>query len=679
MRAALCARTGRACRRTLTGATLLAALAGLAPATAASAPAGKARPAPAAGPVAAPDHPADAPGGLEVDLTEIAPAVLAAEDSLTVRGTVTNGTGTDVETLELRLRMQSWTPVSRSALESWLEPTTLSATSLLAVHEATSLPAGQSTAFVLEVPAEDLPFGPSAWGPRGIEVEATTASGESARARSLAVRAPVSDLAPTQLSVLVPAVPTGAERAVDGGLTAGGAARLSSVLELLSGTGATLAVDPATPADPAELEAFDGEVVALPWSDADDAALAHAGRTDLLRQARERVGELTTPALTTLAWPVHADEVTAEAVAATGAEAVVTAGSALEVTEILTYTPTGRADLETSAGTLDAVVADDRLSALLLGQRMPVTRSAGREATAVDGLTARQLLLADTAVITRERPNDPRGLALVVPRSAMARLDPATLAELLGAVGQAPWADVVPVSRLLATQAPGVEREQLVGEQTVAAEVSADTLATMDATLATATRVAQVLEDPQPFLGALENRLGSVVAAGWRSDPAERDERVRVVAEEVAGLDGRLVAEPSSTLNLINDDARIPVRISNDLDQAARVQVLVEGPGHRLRATDVVEAEVPPGSQATAHVPVHAVGSGTVQVTARLLTPAGEAVGTPAELTVRVRADWEDVGTAVGAVVLLVLLVAGLVRTVRRGRRMAPVADEDEA
>lgn len=665
MRAMLSARAGRARRRALAVAALLGALVALAPATAVAAPGGE---------------PAAAPAGLDVDLTDVAPAVLAAEDSLTVRGTVTNGTGADVEHLELRLRMQRSTPVSRSALESWLEPTTLSATSLLAVQETTSLPEGESTDFVLEVPAEDLPIDPSAftWGPRGIEVEATTASGESASARSFAVWAPVGELSPTRLSVLVPAVPAGAERAEDGGLTAGGAARLSSVLESLSGTGVTLAVDPAATAEPAELEAFDGEVVALPWSDADDAALAHAGRTDLLRQARQRVEELTTPALTTLAWPVHTDEVTAAAVAASGADAVVVAGSALEVTQVLTYTPTGRADLETSAGALDAVVADDRLSALLLGERVPVTLSAGGEATPVDSLTARQLLLADTAVITRERPNDPRGLALVVPRSAMADLDPSTLAELLGALGQAPWAEVVPVSRLLETEAPGVEREQLVAEQTVDAEVSAATLAAVDATVATATRFAQVLEDPEAFLDALENRLGSVVAAGWRSDPAEREERVRAAAQEVTGLDERLVAEPSSTLNLINDDARIPVRISNDLDQAARVQVLIEGPDHRLRATDAVEAEVAPGSEATAQVPVHAVGSGTVQVTARLLTPAGEEVGTPTELTVRVRAGWEDLGTAVVAGILVVLLVLGLVRTARRGRRMEPVTAEDE-
>src|SRR5699024_8452035 len=118
--------------------------------------------------------------------------------------------------------------------------------------------------------------------------------------------------------------------------------------------------------------------------------------------------------------------------------------------------------------------------------------------------------------------------------------------------------------------------------------------------------------------------------------PAERRDRVETAADRVAGLDGQLVAESSSTLNLISDEAHLPVRVSSTLDQPATVQVRIEGPDHRLRAVGDVTTEVPPDGQATAHVPVHAVGSGTVQVTAGLLTPEGVPVGTPTELTVRI-------------------------------------------
>lgn len=633
----------------------------------------------AAGPAAAsaPAQANDDDEALAVELTEIAPAVIADGDTLTVRGTVTNGTGEDIDDLELRLRLQRSTPVSRSALESWLQPTSLSRTVLLAYEDYAAVPAGGSVSFALEVPTEELPVQPTAttWGPRGIEVEATTPTGESASGRSFAVWAPAEELPPTEVAVLVPAVPDGAERSPDGTLTAAGAARLSGVLESLSGTGVTVAVDPAAPADLAD---HDGEVVALPWHDADDAALAHAGRTDLLTAARERSTGLS-GAVTTLAWPAYTDDMTAAAVAASGADAVVVAGGLLEPTQVLTYTPTGRAEIETETATLDAVVVDDRLSALLLGRHLPVGPVAEDEPGAVDELTARQLLLADTAVITRERPNDPRGLTLAVPRTAMAELDPAALAELVAALGEAPWVDLAPVSAILAKDAPELSREELPAAETTPGEVGAATLAAAEEAVARATAFARVVPDPEAFEAALAAPVQAVAATGWRAAPTERDARVRAVAREAARLDTRLVAEASSTLTLVNDDVRIPVRVSNALDQPATVQVVVEGPDHRLQAAEPATIEIPAGGQATARVGVHAVGSGTVQVTARLTTPAGEPIGTPTELTVRVRATWEDTGTAVAAGILVILLVAGLVRTARRGRRMEPVTEEEDA
>lgn len=72
------------------------------------------------------------------------------------------------------------------------------------------------------------------------------------------------------------------------------------------------------------------------------------------------------------------------------------------------------------------------------------------------------------------------------------------------------------------------------------------------------------------------------------------------------------------------------------------------------------------------HIPVHAVGSGNVDVDVVLYSPSGAVVGTGGDMQVRVRADWETVGTAVVAGVLVVLLVIGLIRTARRGRRMPP-------
>ncbi len=88
----------------------------------------------------------------------------------------------------------------------------------------------------------------------------------------------------------------------------------------------------------------------------------------------------------------------------------------------------------------------------------------------------------------------------------------------------------------------------------------------------------------------------------------------------------------------------------------------------RDRIKDVI-LTVPADGQTTATVPVRAVGSGDVNLTIMLLANDGTAVGAPQTIHMRVHADWESRGTRVMGAGLVILLVGGIVRTVRRGRR----------
>src|SRR5690606_816037 len=80
---------------------------------------------PAAAPVASADH------RVTGALTGIEPAILTPGEDLVVRGTVTNDSPAALELPELRLRAQQSTPISRSLLERWLDPTFRSTTTLL--------------------------------------------------------------------------------------------------------------------------------------------------------------------------------------------------------------------------------------------------------------------------------------------------------------------------------------------------------------------------------------------------------------------------------------------------------------------------------------------------------------------------------------------------------------------
>ena len=68
-------------------------------------------------------------------------------------------------------------------------------------------------------------------------------------------------------------------------------------------------------------------------------------------------------------------------------------------------------------------------------------------------------------------------------------------------------------------------------------------------------------------------------------------------------------------------------------------------------------------------MPFRAVGSGDVARRGDAAVRPTASPSAPAQqLTVRVRADWENVGTAVVAGLLGLALVVGIVRTIRRGQ-----------
>ncbi|MPV35812.1 DUF6049 family protein [Georgenia subflava] len=772
-------------------AVLTAALAAVAGAVV---PAGLAAPA-----AATTDDPTAEETGLEVEITDVGSPVLGPDRPLTIRGTVTNPTDEAVETADLRLRMQRYTPISRSALQRWLEPDSYSTTVLLAREDLpAALPAGESTTFSVTV--EDVPLASAhyAWGPHGVEVEIRDAADAEVEGadRSILLWYPDLEVERTPVSLLVPLAPNLAERAtsvadgrpvaevaaprllellsatdqpgvttvVDGMLLAPPAGRPGAELGADAATGSEAVEDPTDPTAPTDdtsdgatdtstdgavdeataepgatgtagadatatedgteagsdpaggeptdapapeptdepppsggaadlvasvtdrADATDREIRLLPWADADVAALAHTGADVLLAEQRDRstaAGHaLGLASGTALTWPDtdRPDQVTMEAVARAGADAVVLPAGAATPLQELTYTAAGRADLQLADGTtLPAVLADEQASAVLSGRLLPRAGTDG-DVLDLDPLDARQLLLAETAVISRERPADPRAVVLALPRDFAG--DPTALADMLAALMAAPWVTPTTVSDVLATEAPALERGTLPDIEVAAGELDNAVLRAMDAVVAEAASFASITTVPDEIVEPVERAVEQVLSSAWREDPGAREDLIAAVRADVEALDTQVTALPSSTLNLINSSADLPVHVRNDLDTDVTVQVRLDPTDQRLQAPDAVTLTVPAGSQATAQVPVRAVGSGDVPVEVELLTADGREVGTSTDLQVRVRADWETVGTAVAAGLLGVLLVVGLVRTVRRGPRMDPdevVPDPEEA
>ncbi|WP_146898657.1 DUF6049 family protein [Cellulomonas aerilata] len=653
----------------------------------------------------------DAPD-VDVAVTEVSPQVLRPADELVVRATVRNTGDLELAEPRVRLRISRFLQSTRGSLEQWseqaLDDTAGTPVGVpLALDEP--LAAGASVDVELRVPAADLRLSTAdtAWGPRGISVEVTDAGRRQGIERTFVLWRPTEQvLTPTRLSVLVPltggpvdptasgtsgpvtpepdasgpgtAAPPDGTRAtpVPGALTEAVVDRLDDVLEVTAGIPAvSWALDPALLGAARAPGAGSGasgwvsdltaaatgrEVFPLPSRDPDLAALAHGAGGELAALATATSAAVTDPVLGSpvrpgLAWPAVdvPDLATVALASSTGAASVVVGGDGL-APDGLTYTPTGRATVTTPDGPVAALVADDVLSDQLDSPRDTTPAAAA------------QRVLAETAVVTMERPTEQRHLLVTADRGWAP--DPAVAAAQLTALEAAPWVDLAPLSALLGAPDPEVDRDVLPERRVDEGEIAASALQELLRARAQLAVFSSVVADPSGLVDGTDDAVLAATSVAWRSDPEQRRTVVRAVVDDLTARRSGVSIVLGSSLNLISQSGRFPVGLRNDLTQDATIQVAVAPTRSRLVVEGTETVTVPAGSETQARIPFRAVGSGDVVVEVTLLTPEGVPLAAPQRFTVRVHADWENVGTAVVAGLLGVAFVVGIVRTIRRGQ-----------
>ena len=414
-----------------------------------------------------------------------------------------------------------------------------------------------------------------------------------------------------------------------------------------------------------------GDVIALPWADIDVAGLTHLGESDLLADAWKRTGDSRTVAVgapASLTWLAgDLDSATLNALPES-ARTIVTAPGDLPVTEEMTYTPSQ----VTSVGSRTVLTPDTNLSDTL-GGTLVTDESTNR----LSDLDAVQLLRGETAVITRQAPAISRSIVMTLDRADAATIDTKALAARLRALRESSWTSPQGLEALTAEAAAQQDEGVKMHRADVPDQVIGDTeLSSADMTAARATRdyltsVTSILPDPRAAIGSASEVVVRTASSVWRSDPAGRTDMEESARERGTAVTTGLTAVPSRTINLIASEANLPVRITSSLNQDATVVVRLLSGSARLQTVEDIPLTVPADGQANATVPVRAVGSGDVDLTIMLLAADGTAVGAPQTIHMRVHADWESRGTRVMGAGLVILLVGGIVRTVRRGRRTA--------
>ncbi|WP_024286363.1 DUF6049 family protein [Cellulomonas sp. KRMCY2] len=658
----------------------------------------------------------DAALPVEVDIATVTPQVLQPGENLTVTATLRNNGTTTIAEPRVVVHLDRDPFISRSSLDTWrdADPQADLGSSVLEVDLPSPLPPGGIQTVTATVPAGSvgLRSAATAWGPRGLALSvvdrADPARVRQGVARTFALWFPQQDVTATRLSILVPVVGppvdplTGTWGQSFETLTQAGG-RLAALLSATqTHPGVTWLLDPwlvdITASDAADPDApiagglvgpnakawsagllaatTDREVRLLPYGDADVAALAHANAHDLFTDAIRRseavasAADLPGSATTAIALPAESlpDLVTAAFVADDGGRALVVGPGELPAPSVLTYTPSGRTTVSTPGDDVTVLVPDERLSTAL---ETGVVRGRSDEQDATDPqltpTTAALDLLAELAVITRERPNDGRHLLLTVPRDWQ---PDATIASAqLTALENAPWVRAESIDALVGASDTGVDRGTLPERDVDPAEMPPSEMAAMLAAVTDRQALAQVAQDPAALLGDLDAELFAPVSVAWRADPPGRASVVSRSSAISQSLRGAVTVQPIGFINLISRSGELPVQVTNTLDQPVTVVVALRPSDGRLVADEPVTVTIPAGVEQTVQIPVHAIQSADLGVVVELRTVQGTVINDQTAFTVRVRAEWEGIGTAVIGALLALGVVIGLIRTIRRGRR----------
>ncbi|WP_285100549.1 DUF6049 family protein [Promicromonospora sp. MEB111] len=645
-----------------------------------------------------------AAGSLDVAVTDISHPVSHPGDEVTIRAKVTNTSDATVSDAVAQLTIDYVAITSRTEIDEW------TTADLLDPVRGNPIPrtigdlapgASKNVSFTYDPGAQTF----RGFGARKLAVAAGDATGRLGIARSFLVYdADGLEREPMQVSVLAavtspaidPADPSTAE--LELAQQAASGQRLDGVLQVAESTKLSLAIDPDTIGvaaksdDPALIEwsermtaaAASTTTYTLPSHDPDLAALAHAnvrttGARSFLQAPRRGNWEVPESWRGNLSWPadgvVPDVETVGLGVAAKRGHVVVGSGGlAYEGTG----TVTGRADVRTPSGTARAVVADTDLTRAFLAatdlsgadtetsaESSASTAAAATVSTPTEGA---QRLLAETAALVTQTPNDPPSLAIVAPRTWTPDAEGAT--EILNELDAAGWVDVTTIDTLFAQDAPDVARTALSKRTVAKAELGATNVAALErARDAVVTFSSVAVDHSSQIWRPGVTRLIAPLAVAHRADTGLREALVKQTLEASNALTQQSVTVvPRQDVNFITDKGNIPVRVRNTLGVDATVTVVLR-PDHPRLTVDARSTEViPAGQEIDVQVPVRAIGSGDVAVTAQVLTPTGAKISDDSSFQVRVRAGWEELGTWIAAGLVALLFLAGIWRTVRRGR-----------
>lgn len=619
--------------------------------------------------------------------------IVRPDGSASVRVTITNTGSVSTGDMVVSLDIDGSTVATPDDLTQWLGGATVSIETVPAATAPVSALDPQASA-VLDLIVSDARTVFA--GPFGARLAAITVTGADApadgtplaRDRTAVVWVPDGTTAPVAATTFVAAIATPGESAgflsadVLARYTAAGGA-LTRTLDAVAGRPVLLAVDPRVVASirllgddaPADAVVFLDRLLAapnesflLPWADADPlVTIAAASRpvprpegTGVVTVAPGAVDETPAPS------PDPSDAVTIDELAqwpaTLGGIAWAEAGL-LTAAAVPVLSDDGTSVLIAPGSSLESMAPVQQVGDVRVLRTDDVLSSAARAASlAVSQQRFDHAMARVSAVLASTAAAEP-GIPVIIP---LERDQLAGTGRLLDTIAQTvalPWATGALASDALSRSASS----SAVVEPTVDDTRVAAARAALEAEAADRA-FASIAVTPASITDLRRLELLAALSVGWGDQSVDA---LQQFVRESADLQSSVQVVESSTITLLADRASLPVTVQNDLDVAVRVFVKVEPDTTQLRVLDTrVETLVEPRSQTRALVPVESLTNGQVDITVTVRDAGGAIIGNPTRVALNLQAGWETAGTIAMAVALILLLGFGIIRDVRKRRRL---------
>ena len=432
--------------------------------------------------------------------------------------------------------------------------------------------------------------------------------------------------------------------------------RVAALLTAASDERVSLAVDSTALSTEQILSIMGRDVYALPAGGLDVTSAAHAEAATLIEGAVSR--SASNLGIPWLAIAAVADDSTVNAASLLGATAVLTdarwpsiaapAGGGLYAPE-----PTE------SAAVMSPLVVPDPVLSTILATRSPSD----------PGVPAALVAAAAFAAM------DDQGAVVVSPGDSWA-VDSTRSSRAVNALLGAPFVKAVPLKDFLsAAEHTAIDLPERVDDpndappQDVVAAVSAlSRLAVLD----------RATESSSATIDTARLGVLSSLSLSARADTAHRTEATAAALESATQVVSAVAVTSGSQLLLVSSSGSVPITVFNGLDVPVTLRVAMTSRSPILVSEGQPVVTIEPGTESTVKVPVTAVSSGDVNVSVAVRTEDGSTVAVAETLSVRVRAAWGNTATGVFTLGLAVLLVAGLIRTIKRGRKDTRVLPADD-